>query len=167
MSGAVIAVLGTGLVVTAVRALRTGRPASHSHGHVHDHGHSHDHDHGRGPHPHAGDGGKRSRRTGLPALLGIGPAGGLVPSPSALVVLLGAVVLSRTFFGVLLVVGYGVGMALPLTSAGLLLSGDGNGLAALGERRLPALRRHTPYGSVLTALAVLAVGIGLTVRSLV
>ncbi|WP_406382418.1 hypothetical protein [Streptomyces sp. NBC_01618] len=36
----------------------------------------------------------------------------------------------------------------------------------LGERRLPALRRYTPYGSVLTAVAVLAVGIGLTVRSL-
>ncbi|WP_326766394.1 hypothetical protein OG978_19095 [Streptomyces sp. NBC_01591] len=58
-------------------------------------------------------------------------------------------------------------MALTLTSAGLLLAGGGNRLAALGERRLPALRRYTPYGSVLTALAVLAVGIGLTVRSLV
>ncbi|MFF2411337.1 hypothetical protein [Streptomyces sp. NPDC058092] len=37
---------------------------------------------------------------------------------------------------------------------------------ALGERRLPALRRYAPYGSVLSALAVLAVGVGLTVRSL-
>ncbi|MET9655670.1 nickel transporter [Streptomyces sp. NPDC006510] len=187
VSGAVIALLGTGLVVTAVRALRAGRPASHGHrhghgqghghghghlrGHSHGHGHGHGHGHryndGHGHHHHAGDGAKRSRRTGLPALLGVGLAGGLVPSPSALVVLLGAVALSRTFFGVLLVVGYGVGMALTLTSAGLLLSGGGNRLAALGERRLPALRRYTPYGSVLTALAVLAVGIGLTVRSLV
>lgn len=89
-----------------------------------------------------------------------------MPSPSALVVLLGAVALSRTFFGVLLVVGYGIGMALTLTSAGLLLAGGSNRLAALGERRLPALRRCTPYVGVLTALAVLAVGIGLTVRSL-
>ncbi|MFD4760690.1 hypothetical protein ACFWOJ_17920 [Streptomyces sp. NPDC058439] len=79
--------------------------------------------------------------------------------------LLGAIALSRTFFGVLLVVAYGLGMALTLTSAALLLSG-GNRLAALGERRLPALRRYTPYGSVLTALAVLAVGVGLTVCSL-
>lgn len=162
VSGAVIAVLGTGLVVTAVRALRTGRPASHSHGHGHGHSHGHAHAHG---HHHDHDHG-RSRRTGLPALLGVGLAGGLVPSPSALVVLLGAVALSRTFFGVLLVVGYGIGMALTLTSAGLLLAGGSNRLAVLGERRLPALRRCTPYASVLTALAVLAVGIGLTVRSL-
>ncbi|MFB8035391.1 nickel transporter [Streptomyces sp. NPDC056004] len=188
VSGAVIAVLGTGLVVTAVRALRTGHPASHSHGHghghghgpghghghghVHGHGHGHGHSHARAhahghhhDHDHGPDHG-RSRRTGLPALLGVGLAGGLVPSPSALVVLLGAVALSRTFFGVLLVVGYGVGMALTLTSAGLLLAGGSNRLAVLGERRLPALRRCTPYGSVLTALAVLAVGIGLTARSL-
>ncbi|MCX4847037.1 nickel transporter [Streptomyces sp. NBC_00893] len=178
VSGAVIAALGTGLVVTAVRALRTGHPAPHGHGHGHGHGHSHGHGHGHSHghghghshrpghhHDHDHDHG-RSRRKGLPALLGVGLAGGLVPSPSALVVLLGAVALSRTFFGVLLVVGYGIGMALTLTSAGLLLAGGSNRLAALGERRLPALRRCTPYVSVLTALAVLAVGIGLTVRSL-
>ncbi|MEK8143928.1 hypothetical protein NKH18_24290 [Streptomyces sp. M10(2022)] len=66
--------------------------------------------------------------------------------PSALVVLLGAIALSRTYFGVLLVVSYGLGMALTLTSAGLLLAGGGSRLAKLGERRLPALRRYTPYG---------------------
>ncbi|WP_406501351.1 nickel transporter [Streptomyces sp. NBC_01590] len=172
VSGAVIVVLGTGLVVTAVRALRTGHPTPHGrgrgrgHGHGHGRGHGHGHSHGHGPHHEQGPDHGRSRRTGLPSLLGVGLAGGLVPSPSALVVLLGAVALSRTFFGVLLVVGYGVGMALTLTSAGLLLAGGGNRLAALGERRLPALRRCTPYASVLTALAVIAVGIGLTVRSL-
>jgi ABC-type nickel/cobalt efflux system permease component RcnA len=106
------------------------------------------------------------RRTGLPALLGVGLAAGLVPSPSALVVLLGAIALSRTFFGVLLVVGYGLGMALTLTAAGLLLSGGGSRFAALGERRLLSLRRYTRYATVLTALAVLTVGISLTLRSL-
>ncbi|MFJ2560273.1 MULTISPECIES: nickel transporter [unclassified Streptomyces] len=181
VSGAVIAALGTVLVVTAVRTLRTGRPSAHwHHGHSHSHTHSHPHTHPHGhehPHPHAhghnadtdadtGAHAPKPRRGGLPALLGVGLAGGLVPSPSALVVLLGAVALSRTSFGVLLVVGYGVGMALTLTAAGLLLAGGGSRLAALGERRLPALRRWTPYGTVLTAFAVLAVGIGLTLRSL-
>ncbi|MFF3173865.1 nickel transporter [Streptomyces sp. NPDC057900] len=161
VSGAVIAVLGAGLVLSAVRALRAGGARTHAHGHSHGHGadghtHTHSHDHG---HSH--------RRKGLPALLGVGLAGGLVPSPSALVVLLGAIALSRTFFGILLVIGYGVGMALTLTSAGLLLSGGGNRVAALAERRLPALRRYTPYGSVLTAVAVLAVGVGLMLRGLV
>jgi ABC-type nickel/cobalt efflux system permease component RcnA len=195
ISGAVIAVLGMVLAVTAVRALRAGRPPArwhhgHSHGHTHSetrerthaHGHPHRHDHphghedrhgtghshGHGDHAHETDprAGKMPRRTGLPALLGVGLAAGLVPSPSALVVLLGAIALSRTFFGVLLVVGYGLGMALTLTAAGLLLSGGGSRFAALGERRLPSLRRYTRYATVLTALAVLTVGISLTLRSL-
>ncbi|MFD9333809.1 nickel transporter [Streptomyces sp. NPDC060028] len=184
ISGAMIAALGTVLAVTAVRALRTGRPPSHwhhghSHGdapgetpehtHAHTHAQGHRHDHGdHGHHTHENDSreGKRPRRTGLPALLGVGLAAGLVPSPSALVVLLGAIALSRTFFGVLLVVGYGLGMALTLTAAGLLLSGGGSRFAALGERRLPSLRRYTRYATVLTALAVLGVGVSLALRSL-
>ncbi|MCP3822925.1 hypothetical protein NLX86_34100 [Streptomyces sp. A3M-1-3] len=193
ISGTVIAVLGMVLAVTAVRALRTGRPPTHwhhghshghahsemrehthAHGHRHDHPHGHEHHHATGPshshgdHAHQTDSrqGKRPRRTGLPALLGVGLAAGLVPSPSALVVLLGAIALSRTYFGVLLVVGYGLGMALTLTAAGLLLSSGGSRLAALSERRLPSLRRYTRYATVLTALAVLTVGISLTLRSL-
>ncbi|MEU4173618.1 nickel transporter [Streptomyces sp. NPDC026589] len=209
ISGALIAALGAVLVVTAVRALRSGRPPAqwhhgHSHGHGHTHGHSdghghthghthsetrehalahghrhrpdhhHAHPHGPGlPHSH-GDHAyeaelrspKTPRRTGLPALVGVGLAAGLVPSPSALVVLLGAIALSQTLFGVLLVLGYGLGMAITLTAAGLLLSGGGSRLAALSERHLPSLRRWTRYGTVLTALAVLTVGISLALRSL-
>jgi nickel/cobalt transporter (NicO) family protein len=55
------------------------------------------------------------------SLVGMGIAGGLVPSPSALIVLLGAVGLGRTAFGVLLVIAYGAGMAATLTAAGLVL----------------------------------------------
>ena len=51
----------------------------------------------------------------------MGVAGGLVPTPSALVVLLGAVALHRTWFGVILVGLYGLGMAAALMGAGLLL----------------------------------------------
>ncbi|MFI8438406.1 nickel transporter [Streptomyces sp. NPDC079020] len=179
VSGMVLAALGTVLVVSAVRGVRSGGGSGrllHGHHHHHPHDHPHDdghhgHEHGHGHrgehgHGHRHGQGPAGRRKGLPALLGVGLAGGLVPSPSALVVLLGAIALSRTYFGVLLVVGYGLGMALTLTSAGLLLAGGGSRLAALGERRLPALRRYTPYGAVLTAVAVLAVGIGLTARSL-
>ncbi|MQY15201.1 hypothetical protein SRB5_53800 [Streptomyces sp. RB5] len=147
-SGALIAVVGTGLVFSAVRTLRSGKKHAHDH-----HGHSHTHTHD-------------TPRKGVLPLLGVGLAGSLVPSPSALVVLLGAVALSRTAFGVLLVIGYGLGMAATLTGAGLLLSGGGSRLAQLGERRLPALKRVTPYGSLLTAVAVLAVGLGLTLRAL-
>ncbi|MER5864970.1 nickel transporter [Kitasatospora sp. NPDC002040] len=165
LGGALVAVIGALLVRTAVRTLRGradhgGGAPDHDHGHHEHHGHDHGghHDHGHG-HRHGGP--------HLPSLLGVGLAGGLVPSPSALVILLGAVALGRTSFGVLLVLGYGLGMALALTAAGLLLSGGGTRLAGLTTRRIPALRRLVPYGSLLTALVVLAVGLGLALRGAV
>jgi nickel/cobalt transporter (NicO) family protein len=95
----------------------------------------------------------------------MGVAGGLVPSPSALVVLLGAVALGRTWFGVLLVLTYGLGMAATLTAAGLLLvrlsSRWGGRLAArVGSGRLVAA------APAMTASLVLVVGLGLAARSL-
>jgi ABC-type nickel/cobalt efflux system permease component RcnA len=92
----------------------------------------------------------------------MGVAGGLVPSPSALVVLLGAIALGRTWFGVILVLAYGLGTAATLTAAGLLL-------LSLRERVGPRLARFhrcagfTPLG---TAALVMLVGAGLAARAL-
>ena len=166
ISGLLIATIGTWLVITAVRTLNTGSPPTSWHDWHHHCPHDHAHAHGhRHEHPRQAE---EEHRTAshLPSLLGVGLAGGLVPSPSALVVLLGAISLSRTFFGVLLVLGYGLGMAATLTAAGLLLSGGGNRLTSLAERRLPAWSRYTRYGTLLTVLAVLTVGLALTLRSL-
>ncbi|MEU3320978.1 nickel transporter [Streptomyces sp. NPDC006785] len=110
-----------------------------------------------------------ARRTSRSGLIGMGIAGGLVPSPSALVVLLGAVALGRTAFGVLLVIGYGLGMAATLTLAGLLLvrlrerieSHD----RARTLRRNPLLRKLARTGPVVTSALVIAVGLGLTLRA--
>ncbi|MGW4471399.1 High-affinity nickel-transporter [Nonomuraea sp. NPDC004354] len=99
-------------------------------------------------------------------LIGLGVAGGLVPSPSALVVLLGAIALGRTWFGVALVLAYGVGMAATLTATGLLLVTLAARLDRLARagRALPArLSALAPGG---TALLVVVLGLGLTVRSL-
>ncbi|CAM5238440.1 hypothetical protein GCM10010329_45800 [Streptomyces spiroverticillatus] len=160
VGGVLITVIGGQLVLAAIRALR-GRP-THTHGHSHGHHHGHDHDHTH-THTHTHS---HSHSMSRSSLLGIGLAGGLVPSPSALVVLLGAIALGRTYFGVLLVIGYGLGMALTLTAAGMLLAGGGNRLASASARRLPSLRRFAPYGSLATSLAMLTVGAGLTARSL-
>ncbi len=51
----------------------------------------------------------------------MGLADGMVPSPSALVVLLGAIALGRIPFGIALVCAYGIGLAATLVDAGLLL----------------------------------------------
>jgi nickel/cobalt exporter len=51
----------------------------------------------------------------------LGLAGGLVPSPSAVVVLLAGVALGRSWFALLLVVAFGLGMAATLCLTGLLV----------------------------------------------
>ncbi|MFG1706241.1 High-affinity nickel-transporter [Nonomuraea sp. M3C6] len=106
------------------------------------------HGHGHG-HP------VRSER----GVVALGVAGGLVPSPSALVVLLGAVALGRTAFGIATVVCYGLGMALTLLAAALALR---------RLRDLPLTRRlHRlrPYTATMTAALVLLVGAGVTLRA--
>jgi ABC-type nickel/cobalt efflux system permease component RcnA len=98
--------------------------------------------------------------------VGLGLAGGLVPSPSALVVLLGAIALGRTFFGVALVVGYGLGMAATLTAAGLLLIRVRDSLRGRSFDRLARpLARVAPYVPLATAALVIVVGVGLILRS--
>jgi nickel/cobalt exporter len=103
-------------------------------------------------------------------LVSMGIAGGLVPSPSALIVLLSAIALGRTVFGIVLVIGYGLGMAATLTLAGLLLvrvrdrlqqrDRPGRGRASLLARRWSAV---APYA---TATLVVAVGMGIAVRGI-
>jgi ABC-type nickel/cobalt efflux system permease component RcnA len=98
----------------------------HDHNHDHDHDHTHDHDHGHshdhGPHGHShmppgADGGPVTWR----GLLALGISGGLLPCPSALVVLLSAIALHRVAFGMLLIVAFSIGLAGVLTGIGLLL----------------------------------------------
>jgi len=91
--------------------------------------------------------------------MAVGFAGGLVPNPSALVVLLGAIALGRTWFGLLLVVAYGVGMAVTLTSAGLLLV-RARGLLDRFSWSSPTGRitRFTRFLPLVTASIIIAAG---------
>jgi ABC-type nickel/cobalt efflux system permease component RcnA len=99
----------------------------------------------------------------------LGFAGGLVPSPSAVVVLVGAAALGQAWFGLLLVVAYGVGLALTLTAAGFAVVRLGSGMNRLLDRRprwtagpMAALvRRTVPLGS---AFAVVVLGAGLMLK---
>jgi nickel/cobalt exporter len=93
-------VVGIGLAVLRGRA---------SHAVAHRHGHEHHHHHG---HEHEGD---ISRR----GLLAVGVSGGLLPCPSALVVLLAAISLHRLVFGLVLIVAFSLGLALSITGIGL------------------------------------------------
>ncbi|MCG5217896.1 HoxN/HupN/NixA family nickel/cobalt transporter [Streptosporangium soli] len=169
-------------------------PFGHGHGHAHGHGHGHGHGHsaqerdqwpgrdggraGETEYDHPDQGGVRTlvREHERPAraeaprsasgLVGMGVAGGLVPSPSALVVLLGAIALGRTWFGVALVFAYGIGMAGTLTATGLLLvklAGRLDALAAKGNGMAARLSSLAPIG---TAAVVIVLGVGLAVRGI-
>ena len=62
-----------------------------------------------------------SQRAGAWGLLALGISGGLLPCPSALVVLLSAIALHRVVFGMVLIIAFSVGLAGVLTGIGLLL----------------------------------------------
>ncbi|MBA3524723.1 MAG: High-affinity nickel-transporter [Geodermatophilaceae bacterium] len=140
-------------------------------GHVHgvDHDHDDSHGHGGHAHSHGGFGHAHSHGYGRRGLVGMGIAGGMVPSPSALVVLLASIALGRTIFGVLLVLAYGLGMAGVLTAVGLLLVRLRGRLSRLGETA--RLRRTASWLSatlpLITASLVLVVGLALALRGLV
>jgi nickel/cobalt transporter (NicO) family protein len=73
-------------------------------------------------------------------LLALGVSGGLVPCPSALILLLGAIALGRAGFGLLLVIAFSAGLALVLTAIGLALVWARHLFARYSfEARLPPL----------------------------
>ena len=149
----------------------------HEHPHPHDHPHGHDaapalHSHGWGkPHAHAPSDAKhdghQDKGFSRGGLIGLGAAGGLVPSPSALLVLLAAVTAGRTLFGISLVLAYGLGMALALCVAGLLVVRLQDRLTrVLSGRKLARLGWVAAAMPVLTATLVLVVGLGLMARAI-
>jgi nickel/cobalt exporter len=185
-SGILVALVGVQLLR---RALRHGRPlalvtvpapvpvgAGHHHGHDHPHPHSHDHPHAHDEHghgqAHSHGGGAVHTHPVPPAdapfrvrtLLAMGFAGGLSPSPSAVVVLLGAAALGRAWYGVLLVITYGIGLAAVLTGIGLALARWGERLGRLASGRVTGLVAHRL--PTLTAAVILAVGIGMAAFSI-
>jgi ABC-type nickel/cobalt efflux system permease component RcnA len=113
---------------------------------------------GHAHHDHQHDNHDRGGRRGL---LGVGVAAGLLPCPSALVVLLSAIALHRIGFGLALIVAFSVGLATTITSIGLV--------AVLAKRAFGRLSLDGPLVRLLpaaSALVILAVGIGITLKAL-
>lgn len=99
------------------------------HGHRHDHAHAHEladsHEHyGSTNHSHGGRMHSHVPPAGTDitwrSLLALGISGGLIPCPSAMVLLLAAVALNKTAYGMLLVLAFSVGLAVTLTAVGLV-----------------------------------------------
>jgi nickel/cobalt transporter (NicO) family protein len=137
---------------------------SREHLHVHDHDHphvhrhaDHEHDHGHAGHHHDhGDSGHSHmppEEITWRSLLALGVSGGLIPCPSALIVLLGAIALNKIGFGLILVLAFSLGLAATLTAIGVLFIYAGR----LFER-FPSQGRVIRLLPVFSALFVSAVG---------
>src|SRR5207245_2499478 len=96
----------------------------HAHEHAHDHHHEHEHSHGTLVHDH-GDGHVHSHvpegDVSLGSLIALGASGGLVPCPSALVLLLSSIALGRVGLGLVLLVSFSAGLAAVLMGIGVMV----------------------------------------------
>jgi ABC-type nickel/cobalt efflux system permease component RcnA len=125
--------------------------------HHHDraHGH-HDHSHGHGSHQHVPAPG-----SGFRGLVAVGVSGGILPCPTALVVLLAAISLHRVAYGLVLIIAFSAGLAAAITAIALLavaarrtfnrMSFDGRAI-----RLLPSA----------STLVIVGLGLAMTVRAL-
>jgi ABC-type nickel/cobalt efflux system permease component RcnA len=120
VSGLIVVFIGVSLLTTRIRgAWGNHRHDGYGHSHVHTDGEG-DHVHGPGTHSHLPPGADGSPVT-WKKLTALGISGGLLPCPSALVVLLSAIALGRIAFGLLLIVAFSAGLAGVLTGIGLLM----------------------------------------------
>jgi ABC-type nickel/cobalt efflux system permease component RcnA len=156
---------------TSVNAIRI-ETAEHEHKFVlasgHDHTHEHDHSHGT-LHHHAHDHSHtHAEHSHVPpeaitwrSLLALGISGGLLPCPSALVVLLGAIALNKIGFGMILVLAFSLGLAGALTVIGMMFIYAGKLF-----RRFPASGKVISFLPVLSALFVSAIGAAIVYKAL-
>lgn len=110
------------------------------------------HDHHHTHHNHS----SRSE-VSLQSLLTLGIAGGIVPCPSALVLLLSAIALHHTVYGLILVVAFSFGLATVLIAIGLAVV-----YAHQHFRHLPSLQPLWQYAPIVSAIAVIITGSVLT-----
>jgi ABC-type nickel/cobalt efflux system permease component RcnA len=161
-----LALAGVGAGVSLVEAHDHGHARAghghdhgrhHDHGHAHGgHGHGHDHHHGPGGHTHA-----PPEDLSMRSLLAVGASAGIIPCPSALVLLLGAIAVGRVGYGLVLVLAFSLGLAGLLSVIGLLVL-----YARRFVERLPLDGRLAAAVPALSALVIVGLGIVLTVRAI-
>jgi ABC-type nickel/cobalt efflux system permease component RcnA len=154
LSGLLVTVIGLNLFISRLQGLQV----FHLHDHVHSHQHSHNHVHHEHSHlPHQVD--VSSMKWSNLLLLGI--SGGLLPCPSALVVLLSAIALGRIGFGLALVSAFSLGLAAVLTGIGLILVYAKDRFEQL-PLQIPRIRIY----AVASALCITIIGLGITTQAL-
>jgi nickel/cobalt transporter (NicO) family protein len=179
LSGALVAGIGIRLVITRLREARAAQsaprfevapvqkrsfvrqavPHTHhddSHQHGHDHAHDHEHNHGGHTHSHL-----PPKDVTWRSILALGISGGILPCPSALIVLLSAIALGRIGLGLALVLAFSLGLAGVLTSIGLLFVYAGRMISFAPKQKW--ILRVLPVAS---ALVISIAGLGIAAQAL-
>ena len=132
----------------------------HDHHHKRSHGYGADRDHG---HPHGGGHHHHHvpERVTPKTLIVMGVSAGLLPCPSALVVLLAAIAQHQIGLGLVLILAFSAGLAATLTVLGLAVVHAG--------RAMSRFDTTSPIFTLLPALSavlIVCVGLGLTIQAL-
>jgi nickel/cobalt transporter (NicO) family protein len=138
--------LTTGLLVVGIGASVLVSRVRHRRAHAHVRPHEHHHDHPA-----------ITRRS----LVAVGVSGGLLPCPSALVVLLAAISLHRIAFGLLLIVAFSAGLAMSITGIGMVAV-----LAKRAFRRLSLDGRLLGALPAVSAFVIVVAGVAMTVHAI-
>ena len=169
VSGATIIGIGGWMALRQRPASQRGESSSHDHGHEHGHHHgNHRHPHisteRRPTHQHQDSKGRDGLRLTWRSLTALGIVGGLVPSTSALVLLLAAISIGRAELGLLLILAFSGGMAVALSGVGLALVYAGQAVerAGMGNSWITHATRRMP---LITALVVLVSGLVVATRA--
>ena len=184
-SGVIVILLGTWMLVRRLRhqsrvkalLICPQNHAHHDHSHGHDHDHEHHHDHGHHHHDHNHDHSlmtddeharahaatipeyaKRGERPTLLQIVSFGAAGGMIPCPASITVMLLALSIGQFASGLLAVMGFSLGLAIALVGIGLLVVGGLSRLEKTGKvawlsERAPVLSAGVVILSGVVALA--------------
>jgi nickel/cobalt transporter (NicO) family protein len=158
LSGVLVMGIGFNLLMRRLKGIHN-HDHHHSH-HTHEH-HSHDHGHKHSHKPHSHLPPTEDTPITWSSLLALGISGGLLPCPSALVVLLSAIALGRTGFGLLLVSAFSLGLAGVLTGIGVLL--------IYAKKRFEQIPLQLPGSNLLPSLSALCItllGLGITIHAI-
>jgi ABC-type nickel/cobalt efflux system permease component RcnA len=157
VSGLSIVWIGTTLFY---KRLRAARGLTHHHHHHHHEG-ALVHDHADGQvHSHAPEG-----EVSMASLMALGASGGLVPCPSALVLLLSSVALGRIALGLTLLVSFSTGLAVVLMAIGMVALYARNWLPDARKTARHAAFRYIPVASaaVITCAGLIMTAVALGV----
>jgi nickel/cobalt exporter len=165
-SGGLVIALGVWMLVSRLSVLAARRRRLELQAHAHEHGLDHGHEHGH-DHEHLDDDAharahaaafpdyvKEGQRPTLLQVVAFGAAGGIMPCPASITVMLLALSVGQTALGLFTVLGFSIGLAVTLVGIGLMVVAGLSQVSVTG--RFGRFAQHAP---IISAVMVIASGV--------